>query len=58
LTEEELEIQAQVEARLNAGSLRLNVFADELGKTKEEVTAILSKIGFTVQKPSGWVKKA
>lgn len=58
LTEEELEIQAQVEARLNVGSLRLNVFADELGKPKDEVTAILNKIGFTVQKPSGWVKKA
>ena len=58
LTEEELEIQGQVEARLNAGSLRLNVFADELGKTKEEITAILAKIGFTVQKPSGWIKKA
>lgn len=58
LTEEELSIKAQVEARLEAGSLRLNVFADELGKTKEEVTAILAKVGFVVQKPSGWVKKA
>lgn len=58
LTEEEKEIKAQVEARVAAGSLRLNVFADELGKTKEEITAILSKIGYVVQKPSGWIKKA
>ena len=58
LTDEELAIKAQVEARLEAGSLRLNVFADELGKTKDEVTAILAKVGFVVQKPSGWVKKA
>lgn len=58
LTEEEQEIKAQVEARVAAGSLRLNVFADELGKTKEEITAILTKIGYVVQKPSGWIKKA
>jgi len=58
LTEEEQEIKTQVEARVSAGSLRLNVFADELGKTKEETTAILTKIGYVVQKPSGWIKKA
>lgn len=58
LTEEEQEIKTQVEARVAAGSLRLNVFADELGKTKEEITAILTKIGYVVQKPSGWIKKA
>jgi hypothetical protein len=39
-------------------SKRLNVFADELGKPKDEVTVILTKIGYVVQKPSGWIKKA
>jgi len=58
LTEEELDIQRQVEERLARGSLRLNVFADELGKTTKEVSDILAKVGFAVQKPSGWVKKA
>lgn len=58
LSTEEQEIKSQVEARVAAGSLRLNVFADELGKTKEEITAILTKIGYVVQKPSGWIKKA
>lgn len=58
LTEEELDIQRQVEERLARGSLRLNVFADELGKTTKEVSDILAKVGFAVQKPSGWVKKS
>lgn len=58
LTEEELDIQRQVEERLNRGSLRLNLFADELGKTTKEVSDILAKVGFAVQKPSGWIKKA
>ena len=57
LTAEELEIKQQVEERLARGSLRLNVFADELGKPKDEVSALLSKVGYEVQKPSGWVKK-
>lgn len=57
LTDAELEIKAQVEARLEKGSLRLNLFADETGKTKEELLELLPKLGFTVQKPSLWIKR-
>lgn len=58
LSQEELDLKAQVEARLARGSLRLNVLADETGRTKDELSEILKKMGFFVQKPSLWVKKA
>jgi hypothetical protein len=57
LTADELDLKEQVEARLARGSLRLNVLADETGRTKDELDKMLKKIGFLVQKPSLWVKK-
>jgi len=47
-----------VEARLKEGSLRLNVLSKQVHIEQKALEANLIRIGFKVQKPSGWIRSA
>ena len=54
----EFSLKKYVDAKLEQGSLRLNVLANELKEDKKTLESRLVQAGFKVQKISGWIQQA